>query len=494
MRLPQASLPSWIWIPIVALSLVSHHYFADGLSGDAPVYAFISQQMLASQDYFRMSSALPEFQPFAEHPHPAFWLQALLFQVFGADDWSFRLLGHLFLIGSLFALHKILQNSFSSDESVRRADLSLVFLAAWPLFAKFYDNSYLDAGMIFLLLLAVLFNQQSLLQKVHWKRKCFSAGVFLGGAIVYKGFVALAAIPAIVLPVFLRQHSSRDGFFFVLQHWSFIFLGATILPLSYFFVLSASDYSEFLQIYMDSVSRRSEGLDLSRAFEWAPVASLLKETHALILFIPVFLFFHMKQKNTAVLKDLLTPALWLGAFYMGYVSTGRSGFQYWTTLMPALAWMLVMSFPKNWLPQSRRLRWITFFVSCAVIVIGQLVPGELRSKADPISQELLQLQQASTQSQKVTALFMAKGYKIKEDFSDTGRILWYGALEKARYVEGEIPEARFNAALVAAEQFWAPGQLSKSKELLQKKGWCLQLETPSRSLWLAESRGCDKRL
>jgi 4-amino-4-deoxy-L-arabinose transferase-like glycosyltransferase len=90
-----------IWILTLAMLSVGARNFELGLSMDAPLYATIARNIARHGDWFRLATTIPEFHPFAEHPHLGFWLLALVFKVLPIADWSARVAGHVFYVAFL---------------------------------------------------------------------------------------------------------------------------------------------------------------------------------------------------------------------------------------------------------------------------------------------------------------------------------------------------------------------------------------------------------
>src|SRR4051794_15500901 len=125
----------WLWILALASLSVGARNFELGLSMDAPLYATIARGIARSHHWFRLTTDIPEFHPFAEHPHFGFWVLAVFFRLLPIGDWSARIPGHLCYVGFLamffFAMRR--------HAGQRVAVLGVVLLWSWYLFSNIFS-------------------------------------------------------------------------------------------------------------------------------------------------------------------------------------------------------------------------------------------------------------------------------------------------------------------------------------------------------------------
>ena len=452
----------FFWIVCLSLVAVLYQFFAPGLSGDAPLYAYVARAMIESGEYFKMHSGLPEFQPFAEHPHLAYWIAAGFFNVFGAEDWVYRLPGQLFYIGTLLVFWKILKSELGEG----RATIGVLLLWTWPLFSKFFANFYLDSGIIFFSLLAVyLWKTEP--RPLKGKLNFVMCGLCLGIALLFKGIVSFAAVLCFVLYALFSYKNRRQfiqttlGFFIPIA----LYLG----------VLATTGNFDFLNDYWQSINRRASVGSFSHFFSIKPYLSILKETHSLILTLPLMSLLIWKKRP----QTHPFPIIWFSLFAGAYLYTGRYAFQYWTTIMPAIAWLLVGFLPPIKTAISNK---IILGTSATALILGaflQFWEKPLRSPPGDLMDQISHLLKNETRKNE---LWVFKDRPIVEDFSGTGRVLWYTKLNRAHYIQpGEAFPAASPEKILWLEHL---GTQSRLDDELSSKNWCQQLSKNKVSIWI----------
>ncbi len=442
------SPPIIAWILAVAFASVGYRFFAAGLTGDSPLYAVVARNIYESGDWFNLVSGLPEFQPFAEHPHLGFWVSAFWFKMLGPSDWVYRLSGQIFYVLTMFVIFELIKHRLGAE----RAFISLFILSIWPSFPKYFAISYLDAGFCFFSFFSLyLFNNFF-----------FFSGLCAGLAVLYKGTVAAALIPVFIAALFEFKVSIwrrvRQGFLFC--------VGLILVVSLYCFLLYRNDAFGFVWDYISSVSRRSQGLDLIRLFEWKVWWSLFKETHGLAFLTPIFLL----RSRASVSEFKILPLSWFLLFFVPYVASGRFGHQYWMTVMPALAWMISSVTPARLIDKSDGLKKWSFLAFSVLGVVFQFTPIPKRGEPNEFTLEL----KSKMKRYSIDQLYVDKGSLVVEDFSDTGRLLWYIGFKSATYVQ---PGDRVPSGSMSAAYEWVrEGRNSVTKMQLYKemseKGWC----------------------
>ncbi len=100
-----------VWIASLAFLSVGARNFEPGLSVDGPLYCTIARNIVRTGEWFYLYGGVPDFVPYAEHPHLGFWGLALWFKLFPMEDWAARIPGHLFYIGFLTLLFLFVRNA-----------------------------------------------------------------------------------------------------------------------------------------------------------------------------------------------------------------------------------------------------------------------------------------------------------------------------------------------------------------------------------------------
>jgi 4-amino-4-deoxy-L-arabinose transferase-like glycosyltransferase len=461
-----ASLPTILWILALSVVAVGYQFFLPGLSGDSPLYASVARGMLASGDFFGMRSGLPEFRSFAEHPHLGFWVSALFFRIFGVADWSYRIAGQLFYFGSLVVVWRIVARAYGGE----RAVFAVLMLWLWPRYAQFFANAYLDAGFIFFALCAYD------LWAARGKNSALLTGFALGAALLYKGTVGLALGPIFLFAVLeSRRWRETPG----------LIAGMLVPLVAYLGSLELSGNGDFVGQYLSSVSRRGSALSLDRFFALRTYTSLVGDTLGLVVAVPVAALI----AGRATVRLFPFAWVWVAVFFVGYAATGRVGFQYWTTLMPAIAMGLAAMIPDGaWLRRSSQLRGASFLLALALIPLTQAWPRSLRGAPGAFAEHLVALNRESPRD----LLFMDRGRPLIEDFSSTGALLWYSGIGEARYVQpGEArPVPSQSSVYVLARGDDSDERLDIRKRALSVMGWCedFSSENSNLSLWLSCAR------
>ena len=238
------AMADFFWILSLAMVSVGLRNFEPGLSIDGPLYASIARNIARTGEWFRMSGGVPDFQPFAEHPHLGFWIQALFFKILPAQDWSARVMGHVFYVSFLWIFFREIRNRVNE----RAAVIAILCLWSWSVFSNFFSNFYLDPGALFFGLLFLVFLAKSLEVSAYKRSLVFAAlsGFFLAASAMTKGLTILGFGPcaaALVIGLGFQKYSRRA------LTACLCLASASLVVLSYIYAVRHSAVPNFFDIY-----------------------------------------------------------------------------------------------------------------------------------------------------------------------------------------------------------------------------------------------------
>lgn len=176
---------AWLWA-LIAFLAASVHLFETGLSLDPAIYATISRNLVRSGDLWNMRVGSYFFPQFFEHPFLAFWIQGAIFKIFGASDWSARILGLLAGTGTFYYLFRTAE--LLSGKPYARLVAWLTLLSA-PLMGRM-ATLYLEVPLMFFGLGAV-FHIVRICRGDFQRSDAWICGLYLGLSFLTKGLAAL---------------------------------------------------------------------------------------------------------------------------------------------------------------------------------------------------------------------------------------------------------------------------------------------------------------
>lgn len=353
----------FLWILSLAILSVGARNFETGMTIDGPLYASIARRIAETGEYFFLYGGMPDFIPFAEHPHLAFWIQSLFLEFLPAEDWAVRVMGHL-----LYLLTLCLSFSFAKHfYNARVATWSVILLWAFPVFSNFYSTFYIDpsciaAGYLF----ALLYAKSLHAEKLRWVFASV-AGLFLGFSFMSKGLTALAFGPVAALSFFWKI---RSKVWLTRSLLSLVTLGVCSSVLSlYYWGIQQSSVPDFLDIYWQRQmsNRFSNAYTLENFFRLEFWSRLLKDTHYLVLLLP---FAFWKLKNDTGRWFLATIVC---TFILMYAPARRVGVQYWIPLFPPIA-IFIATLAQRLRFSIRSLQVFTGRFSLAAVLLLQYLP------------------------------------------------------------------------------------------------------------------------
>jgi len=447
-----------VWILCLASLAVGARNFELGLSVDAPVYASIARHMVKSGDWFYMYGGVPDFMPFAEHPHLGFWMIASCFKVLPIADWSARIPGHLFYVGFLFVFFLYLREVAGQKSAI----WAVLLLWSWYRFANFFSNVYLDPGALFfgssaIFALDLAFRRVS----AGW---ALVSGIALGLCVMDKGAVIVGFLPVMGLIAVLGFR--KAPLLIVIP----VLVAAAVFSL-YAGAIHWSSVPDFITRYFSNQlgKRVGGGWQWSRLVEWKFWKGLCQDTN---WFAPLVVFsvidgFRRREVWMALL--LLVPFLTI------YACEGLWGHQYWLTVLPWVAWLLAEEMGKRIPWDPARAVVPTAALALVLMFIAQYAPIRTHGVMPPAetarAHTLLEAQHRHH--------FIVDNFPAETNVGQSGVYAWYvGDVQYPRSL-GYIPAADDDTLLLTLNP---PDRVRRDK--IAAAGWCPDTEAQGRQLWV----------
>ncbi len=444
-----------LWLLSLAALSVGARNFEQGISIDGPLYATIARNIARSGEWFRLDGFIPDFAPFAEHPHLGFWIQALIFKILPAADWSARVQGHIFYVASLALVFTMGRRLYSE----RAATFAVILLWSWSAFSNVFSNFYLDPGCLVFGILFLTnyaralgltydasshrFTLSASSRPVTWAAL---AGLFLGFAFLQKGLTALGfgpvALALLVLTLSLT-HQRRQTLALTT-----VTLGLTALTLTaYAAAIKSSSLPNFLEIYWS----RQVDQRFAKSWDWSLLvsgqfwSSLSKDSLGLVWIVPLALFGLRKRTHSIIL-----PLVLFASFLLMYAPAGRNGSQYSVMLLPPLALLLAAGLDAGLMRLRPRLqitversRQVTQALSLTAVLLLQYLPYPTHHpRKAPEVEILLQLSRDSG----LKAVTLVRGDPAP-DFLLAASFAWYADM-KVKYLSQTTDWPSFKPASV----------------------------------------------
>lgn len=458
---PLSAAKALLWILCLAALSVGARNFEEGLSIDAPLYCTIARNIVRNHEWFVLYGGVPDFVPFAEHPHLGFWLLAGVFKILPAADWSGRIVGHFFYVAFLWIFFLYLRHRSSQ----RTAIWTVIILWVWYRFANFFSNVYLDPGLLFFGS-GSFFLWDLSLEKLS-KKFAGLAGLSLGLAFLYKGLAILGFLPAMAL-LFLYWLSKGEfrsrGVLLALG-----LLGFGVVLLGYQGVLQLSSVPNFLEHYLD---RQFFGR-VKREWLWSNLVwydfwiSLVRDTEYLF---PLVLLAAFRWRSI----NVWLPAVLLMTFIMMYINVSLVAHQYWITVLPWAAWLIAEGTLSRIPWDPRPLVKGTAIFSVVMMAALQYIPARTHGiyppKETPLINEI-------KQKRPITKLWIDTT-PDRTHFGHSAVYAWYADIDTFYLENHTLPEPTRDAILM---NFFNEKEHEKQLELA---GWCLY-DKSWRGLWIS---------
>ena len=423
-----------LWITSLAMLAVGVRNFEDGMSIDAPVYASIARNIAKTGEWFFMYANVPDWIPFAEHPHLGFWLQALIFKILPAADWSARILGHASYLANLFFVFKIAEHFFNRKAAV----VAVLLLWTWPVFSNFHSTFYLDGptlafGLGFLISLYKALNHEK--KKLLWAA---TAGACLGLAALTKGLTFLVFGPTAAVIFFASTYESLSKEKLkpaIIRNFSLSLATLTVTSVIlglYYLAIKNSSAPNFLDIYIDRqfTGRFQQSWNWSKL--WNPTfwKRLSQDTNWLIPLLPIAVFSLRKQKGMLIVLSFFLSALFM------YAPALRLGGQYWLLLMPPAAILLggalSISRLSHKINETKTINFTRNAAICLVLLVQYLPYRTHTSRYPDITPFIDKLKESGSINHLIVS-----GPEKQQDFITLGTFGWYPDLP-LNYLEEEL--------------------------------------------------------
>lgn len=186
---------------VAAFLVSSPRLFEDGLSLDPVLYAVVARNFAENGSWWTLTFGRSLFPQFFEQPFLIFWIQGIVFKLFGATDFTARFVGLAFGSATFYYFFRLVERLASRFQAS-------VFCLLCLLDANFIGRNatpYLEIPLTF-------FAFATLYYSVCWYRReggrsgqnsqllaCLLAGICLAGAFLTKGFAALPVLGTIGL-------------------------------------------------------------------------------------------------------------------------------------------------------------------------------------------------------------------------------------------------------------------------------------------------------
>ncbi|MBS1983736.1 MAG: glycosyltransferase family 39 protein [Bdellovibrionales bacterium] len=458
----------WLWIFCLACLAVGARNFEPGMTIDAPLYASIARNIVRTHEWFRLDGGIPDFQPFAEHPHLGFWLEALVFKVLPAADWSARIPGHCFYVlflGLIFFFVRKLSGE-------KTAVFTVLLLWLWGRFANFFSTFYLDPGALcfgFGALVALY----TAIEK-NSARWAALAGLALALCTLQKGLTVLGFGPACALAVLLHPRPLTWARRFSLA--SIALLTALSLVGFYAWILSRSSVPNFLSIYWErQMTHRFAGL-WSFAGVWHSDFWQQLQRDTLLLPLAFVAIFFVGRGLSVTL-----PLTLFFSFAAMYAPTHRVGSQYSLMILPWVAWLVatvLAAIPGHFVTNASWIKYSGRLALLATFVV-QYIP--FRTHTYEPGPALLELRALRDHNGVTTAQLDTE--RLDQNFITSCPLAWYAdvRVEYPNPDTTDVPIATADTAYLVAS---SPRRIAKEPSLRQR-GWCLHRDYGRDSIWLA---------
>ncbi len=444
--------------------------FEEGLVVDGPLYATIARHWaeVESSSWFRLDSGLPDFNPFVEHPPLGIWLSGMVFKLLPAHDWSARIPGHLYYVAFLVLFFTAL----FKRESLKCSVFAVLLIVATWRFSSYFNNAYLDPGLIFWGYLA-LFSWQEAFSEKRSLRAAFVAGASLVLAFLSKGMAVVGFIPVIVLWAAYWQIKDKNIPWF---RTLFFVTGIMTIALPFYIALKNSDLPNYFSLYWERqyTGRFAQAWNLNNLFSWSYWETLFRHTQGLILIACPALYFSWKQP-----QRFLIPTILVWTHIVLFAATARLGDQYILPLQPCLAWITALLVSK-WIPVSgdSLMLW-SWRLALMAIVVVQYTPIPVRKSQRPDG--IHRLETILERDPRPHHIISWSDH-TKLNFPYHAGYVWTLHKPVSEYIPNNAnpPQATQGYVLLALSP------LSENDHLARSAGWCRVDESPTQSIWLPQ--------
>ncbi len=311
-----------LWIFTLAFLSVGARNFEPGITLDGPFYATIARNIARSGDWFTLNPSIPDLNPFYGNPHLGLWVYALWMKVFPGEDWSLRIVNHLYYVGFLTVLFHYVRRKTGELS----ATLCVVVLWTWFQFSNTHSNIYLDPGALFWgILSVVLLDLQSRLSLIT----TVLSGVCLALCALCKSMTFVGFLPVLILVASQRKRLPQ-----------LVTLAAAfgITGFFYCYALKQSSQPAFLESYWR--------VQITNRFArvWHPRELFSPDYWRQLLYYTYYLApLSLLAFRARPLSETAIPATLSLSFIAIFSLSHLAGGQYLIMVMPPLAWLIALS-------------------------------------------------------------------------------------------------------------------------------------------------------
>lgn len=366
-QLASSRIP-WIWV-LAAFLIASTRLFESGLGLDPALFASIARTMSRNNIWWSPSASAYLFPTFGEHPYLAIWLQAINFKIFGASDWSARILGACFGALSFFFLFRLAERFVST----RFANLYCFCMLLSAHFMGRMANFFFDVPMVFFGLGGLYFASQTL--DVKKFRAEILAGLFFGAAFLTKGMAALPllAILAWMFVTWLGVRALWDRSLYLIGVLTVVCVLGFLVAQNYF-----GTYS-FWELYLNRQA-------VTKYLRWTTFQTILRlffqahGVHVLLGLSCVLFWKSIKETRRAIIFGAGSTAILLTALS----AIDRVLFHYFYILFPFCNLLTAATLYAVTRDRGVKIRWERVATGIAIfyVVLWQILPLPMRRKPE----------------------------------------------------------------------------------------------------------------
>lgn len=293
----------YVFIISLYIGITAPSLWTDGMFTDGAIYSVIARNSaFGNSGFWHLKFSETIMNPFYGHPPLVFFLESLVYRIFGEGLIVERL--YSFLTGiSVIILIFIISNKIFPTKNNRAAFLSTLLFLMFPLVSWSFSNNMLENTVSVFVLLSFLL----LLKSYSVKRytMLFLSGIFLFGGFMSKGFTALFiwSVPLFYYIIFRKSSLKR------MFSDTILFIVFTVLPFLILMYFSENARNFFDNYFNEQIigSIKNVKTVSSRLFI---ISSLLNEMIIpTVLFIIIYIIAAIKKTKINLKKDTLKIVL-----------------------------------------------------------------------------------------------------------------------------------------------------------------------------------------
>lgn len=310
---------------IIGINLIPEGMFLDGLT-----YSSVARNLANSSDnLWHLQYTQTLYTHFYEHPPLGFWLQALLFKIFGDSIYIERIYSFLTFILTITGI-SLIWKEISPGKTIRKHWIPVLFLILMPTISWSFSNNLLENTMVVFLLLSIYFLIKNFFSnKLIW---IALAALFIFLAFMTKGFVALFPFSIYFWIYLFNKNYTFKQF---LKNTSLLFVSFLILVS--FMLLISRDGINYFTTYINNQVLRSLTEVQNVPERWNILFKLFSELAIPIIIVIILLL--VNRKNFRPLNNwfYILISLGLSASLPIIISLKQSRFY----LLPSLVFFAI---------------------------------------------------------------------------------------------------------------------------------------------------------